>query len=108
MAGVVLRPLGASATPPLQKQALELGFAATDCSYCHSFTMEHMRKRALEAGVSSMNCGACHGNKLPKTGAAFFSERGRWLVDQKIRRNVKAVDMAWLRDYPTKDAKPTH
>ena len=103
IAGAVLCSLGVSATPPLQKKARALGFAVADCSYCHSFDMEHMRKKALEMGLPNTNCAFCHGNKLPKN---LFSERGKWLLDEKIRRKAKAVDVAWLREYPLKDAKP--
>ena len=106
IAGAVLGPVGASATPPLQKQARAQGFAATDCSYCHTFDMEHMRKKGREAGIPNMNCVNCHGKTLPRTGRGLLNERGQWLLDERIRRKVKAVDAAWLREYPRKEAKP--
>lgn len=102
---VALCPLEAKATPPLQKQAQELGFAAADCAYCHTFDMAHMRKKARDMGIATMNCATCHGKKLPKTGRDLFNDRGKWLLDEKVRRSAKAFDMAWLREFPVKDAK---
>lgn len=101
-AATVLCPLLVGATPPLQKKAQALGHAASDCSYCHTFDMEHMRRKAHETGVREMNCGVCHGKKLPKTGRELLNGRGNWLLDEKIRRDAKAVDPAWLREYAVK------
>jgi hypothetical protein len=71
----------ATATLPIQKKAKELGFAATNCQYCHV-------------------------DKLPKKGApAAFNDRGKWLQDEKAKRKAtKEVDAAWLKDYVEKKA----
>jgi hypothetical protein len=64
-----------SATLPMQKKAKELGYAVSDCTFCH-------------------------GEKLPKKGAMTLADRGKWLVAEKGKRNAKEVDVAWLKDYP--------
>ena len=64
-----------SATMPMQKKAKELGFPAGNCLYCH-------------------------GEKLPKKGAVTYSDRGKWLMAEKDKRQAKEVDVAWLKDYP--------
>jgi hypothetical protein len=89
----------AGATPPLERKAKALGLPATDCTYCHAFSMEHMNKRALETRVAPMDCFACHGRQLPRRGSALFNERGRWLLAQRERRQVKEIDLGWLKDY---------
>jgi hypothetical protein len=66
-----------SATLPIQKKAKELGFAATNCQYCHV-------------------------EKLPKKGAVSHNDRGKWLVAQKEKKAAKEVDPAWLKDYTGK------
>jgi hypothetical protein len=67
----------AQATLDMQKKAKELGFPVKDCLYCH-------------------------GEKLPKKGAVTNNERGKWLVDEKTKRNAKQVDIAWLKEYVEK------
>src|SRR5262245_7735311 len=89
----------ASATPPLLAKAKEAGYPATDCSYCHTFDMNHMRDKAREAGISNMNCQLCHGRQLPKQGDALFNSRGRYLRSEKERRKQSTVDVAWLAGY---------
>jgi hypothetical protein len=70
----------ATATLPIQKRAKELGFKATNCQYCHV-------------------------DKLPKKDASKLSDRGKWLVDEKVKRKAtKEVDAAWLKDYVEKKA----
>ncbi len=64
-----------SATLPIKKKAMDLGFPAQDCLYCHN-------------------------EKLPKKGAFSHNERGQWLVAEKQKRGAKEVDPAWLKDYP--------
>lgn len=64
-----------SATLPMQKKAKELGYAVSDCTFCH-------------------------GEKLPKKGTMTLNDRGKWLVAEKGKRNAKEVDVAWLKDYP--------
>lgn len=94
------------ATPPMGKKAKDLGYPASDCSYCHSFDMAHMREKARAMGVSNMNCYVCHGDKLPKMGKALFNDRGWWLVQQKDKRTVTTVEMEWLKDYVEPAKKP--
>jgi hypothetical protein len=89
----------AGATPPIQRHARAAGYPASDCTYCHAFTMDHMRQKAIEMKIAPMNCYACHGNRLPKSGKALFNPRGQWLVDQKHARQASDVDVAWLKDY---------
>ena len=77
-AGIVLLSGTSSATMQLQKKAKEAGFPAENCQYCHT-------------------------EKLPKKGAVTMNDRGKWLVDQKAKKNAKEVDAAWLKEY--KEAK---
>ena len=65
----------ATATLPIQKKAKELGYTAVT------------------------NCQSCHVDKLPKKGASKANERGQWLIDQKEKRKVKEIDVAWLKEY---------
>lgn len=68
----------AMATLPIQKKAKALGFPATNCLYCHV-------------------------DKLPRKDAAKLNDRGKWLVDEKERRQAtKEVDATWLKDYVEK------
>jgi hypothetical protein len=46
-----------------------------------------------------MDCFACHGRQLPRRGSALFNERGRWLLAERSRRQVKEVDVGWLKEY---------
>lgn len=112
MLAVVALSLGATAgeaTVEMQKQAKGLGFAVQNCLYCHAspHAAEAMKAKARAARVSEGNCLACHGNNIP----AALNQRGEWLVAQRIARQAKACDMAWLKDYkdPAADskAKPT-
>jgi hypothetical protein len=64
-----------SGSMPLQKKAKELGFPVENCMYCHN-------------------------EKLPKKGAVTYTDRGKWLVSEKDKRQAKEVDVAWLKDYP--------
>jgi len=74
-AGWVLVTSTSTATLPIQKKAKELGFAATNCQYCHV-------------------------EKLPKKGAVSHNDRGKWLIAEKGKRKAAEVDPAWLKDYP--------
>ena len=69
----------ATATMPFQKKAKELGYAATNCQYCHV-------------------------DKLPKKDAAAFNDRGKWLHEEREKRKAKEVDVSWLKDYVEKKA----
>lgn len=110
--GVVLAVAGAlavpmlGATPVVQRKALEAGFPAQDCRYCHTFDTGHMRERAKKLGLPSSNCGGCHGARLPKSGLALMNTRGRWLVKEKASRKADAVDVRWLKDYVEPSPSP--
>jgi hypothetical protein len=58
------------------------------------------QKQAKTVGVNASNCQYCHVDKLPKKDAHTLNDRGKWLVAEKEKRNAKAVDGAWLKDYP--------
>ena len=62
-----------------------------------------MMKKAKELKIASVqSCQSCHVDKMPKKGAAAVNPMGQWLVDQKVARKAKAVDVAWLADYKAK------
>jgi hypothetical protein len=58
--------------PPFVEHAKRLGYPAKDCTYCHV---------SLQGGSDKLN------------------ERGTWLVSEKVRRRLVAVDLRWLKDY---------
>lgn len=66
-----------------------------------SATLDH-QKEAKAAGVDVKNCQHCHIDKLPKKDAHELNDAGKWLVAEKDKRKAKAVDGAWLKDYPGK------
>ncbi len=59
-------------------------------------------KEAKEAGYPATNCLYCHTEKLPKKENAKqqLNDRGKWLLAQMEKKNVKEVDVHWLKDYP--------
>ena len=59
----------------------------------------NMQKQAKAAGVEVKSCTHCHVDKLPKKGAATLNDAGKWLVEQKAKKEAKEVDGAWLKDY---------
>ena len=59
-----------------------------------------IQKQAKAAGIDVKDCQYCHVDKLPKKDAHTLNDRGNWLVAEKTKRNAKAVDGAWLKDYP--------
>ena len=61
-----------------------------------------IQKQAKAAGVDAKNCQTCHVDKLPKKdqGKHELNDTGKWLVAEKEKRGAKAVDGAWLKDYP--------
>jgi len=59
----------------------------------------NMQKQAKTAGVEVKSCTHCHVDKLPKKGAATLNDAGKWLVEQKAKKNAKEADGAWLKDY---------
>jgi len=65
-----------------------------------------MVKKAKELGITSVqNCQSCHVDKLPKKDAHKLNDRGQWMVDEKVKRKAKEVDVAWLKDYVEKVKK---
>lgn len=62
-------------------------------------TLEY-QKEAKAAGVDAKNCQYCHVAALPKKDSHESNDRGKWLVAEKAKRNAKAIDGAWLKDYP--------
>jgi alkyl sulfatase BDS1-like metallo-beta-lactamase superfamily hydrolase len=67
-----------------------------------STAMLETQKEAKAAGVDAKNCLYCHVDKLPKKDAHDLNDAGKWLVAEKEKRGAKAVDGAWLKDYPGK------
>jgi hypothetical protein len=108
LAGALALPTLGGATTLLQKKAVEAGFPAQDCLYCHTFDVNHMRERARTMGLPGSNCGGCHGSRLPKTGLALMNGRGRWLVTEKARRKAPVVDVLWLKEYVAPKPSPAH
>jgi hypothetical protein len=60
----------------------------------------NIQKQAKAAGFPADNCLYCHNEKLPKKDAVTHNARGKWLEDEKAKRNAKTADGAWLKDYP--------
>ena len=58
------------------------------------------QKQAKAAGVDAKNCQYCHVAALPKKDSHESNDRGKWLSAEKVKRNAKAIDGAWLKDYP--------
>ena len=63
-----------------------------------------IQKQAKAAGVDAKNCQYCHVDKLPKKdpGMHESNDVGKWLIAEKEKKGAKAVDGAWLKDYPKK------
>ena len=61
-----------------------------------------IQKQAKAAGVDAKNCQYCHVDKLPKKnqGQHEPNDVGKWLIAEKDKKGAKAVDGAWLKDYP--------
>jgi len=68
-----------------------------------SATMD-IQKQAKAAGIDAKNCQYCHVDKLPKKDAGMHepNDVGKWLIAEKEKKGAKAVDGAWLKDYPKK------
>ena len=66
-----------------------------------SATMD-IQKQAKAAGVDAKTCQYCHVDKLPKKekGQHEPNDVGKWLIAQKEAKKAKAVDGAWVKDYP--------
>jgi hypothetical protein len=91
----------------MKKSRTDLGIAGVLLFWCawmllsgtSSATLP-IQKKAKEAGIPADNCLYCHNEKLPKKDAVTHNDRGKWLIAEKTKRNVKEVDPAWLKDYP--------
>ncbi len=58
-------------------------------------------KKAQEAGFAEVkDCKACHVGMAKKGGD--MSERGKFLLDMKAKKNAAEVDLAWLKEYKGK------
>ncbi len=66
----------ASAFPPFVGKAKKFG--AKDCTFCH----------------------------VDPLGGPPWNDRGKWLVEEKNRRNADAIDVEWLADYKPGGGKP--
>jgi hypothetical protein len=97
---IVVAAWPAAATVRIEKRAVELGYRAGNCDFCHTFDLAHMRKgKDKESSKVDTNCYPCHARGLPKTGAALYNDRGKWLLAEKKTRQATAVDPVWLKDY---------
>ena len=56
------------------------------------------KARVFDAGVTA--CTSCHVNEKPKKKGEHMSERGKWMLEQKEKRQAKDMDLSWLKDYP--------
>lgn len=64
-----------------------------------------MLKQAKDAGLPAKNCQFCHTEKLPKKETfkhEQLNERGKWLAEEKKKRNAPKPNAAWLKEYPGK------
>ena len=59
-----------------------------------------IQKQAKAAGVDVKNCQYCHTASMPKKDSHEMNDVGKWLVAEKDKRGAKAVDGAWVKDYP--------
>jgi len=92
------------------KRLLQIGalgaFTALLCSPVQAKLAYNKKARAFDAGVTS--CTSCHVNEKPKKNEPMV-ERGKWLLEQKEKRQAKTIDLSWLKDYPAngKETIPT-
>lgn len=93
----------------MSKSGTRLGFLVVTLSWCgwmvfsapSSATLD-IQKQAKAAGATAKDCQTCHVDKLPKKDAHTLNDEGKWLLAEKDKRGAKAVDGAWLKDYPGK------
>ena len=103
----------AAATLRIQREAVALGYPASNCGYCHVFDNDHMKERGKSQGIEvrTLDCYACHKGRLPKTGSQLLNERGLFLLAAKRHMQAPKVMAAWLKTYrepspPRDHAKP--
>ena len=61
--------------------------------------------KAKQAGLQAQSCQYCHVPALPKKETfkpEELNERGKWLKDEKTKRNAKDVSVDWLKEYKGK------
>ncbi|HEX6185056.1 MAG TPA: hypothetical protein VFZ44_14315 [Pyrinomonadaceae bacterium] len=75
--------------------AVALLFVVLACA-SKSYTYPQYLSKARALGYPAENCSYCH--KSPQ-GGTEWNERGRWLMEEKKRRQAEQVDMRWLKDY---------
>lgn len=93
----------------MKKTGPRLGLSALLLFWCgwilmsgtSSATMD-IQKQAKAAGVTVKNCQVCHVAALPKKDSHEMNDAGKWLIAEKEKKGAKAVDGAWLKDYPAK------
>jgi hypothetical protein len=100
----------AGATLRIQAEAVQAGYPAGNCSYCHTFDTDHMKatagKQRLPAARGT-DCYACHGSRLPKKGTWLLNDRGLHLVRTKEHLRAERVTTEWLSSYrEPKPARP--
>lgn len=61
-----------------------------------SYTYPQYLSKAKALGYPADNCSYCH--RSP-SGGSGWNERGRWLIEEKRRREAVQVDVRWLKDY---------
>ena len=61
-----------------------------------SYTYPQYLSKAKALGYPADNCSYCH--RSP-SGGNSWNERGKWLIEEKRRREADQVDVRWLRDY---------
>ena len=90
-------------------RGLRLGASAVTLFWCGWLALSgtstatlDQQKQAKAAGIAVKNCQHCHVAALPKKdkGAHEPNDVGKWLIAEKEKRGAKAVDGAWLKDYP--------
>lgn len=61
-----------------------------------SYTYPQYLSKAKALGYPADSCSYCH--RSP-SGGNSWNERGKWLIEEKRRREADQVDVRWLRDY---------
>ena len=52
--------------------------------------------KAKSLGLPAQNCTYCHVNAA---GGEPYNARGNWLMEEKKKRSVDVIDVAWLKQY---------
>ncbi len=62
-----------------------------------------MVAKVKQAGYPAQNCQYCHVSAVPKKDTfkpEDLNDRGKWLIAEKAKQNVPAVNLDWLKTYP--------